>query len=99
MNTKIIQSEFTLFSKTLVSVNKMICVLKYCLYNIYKYKTRMTLFIKMKFKKSDDKYRVAGKITEYHIISKLIFLKIIILKIRKLFHVKNVCKNVKKHHV
>ena len=35
--------------------------------------TRMTTFIKTKFKKSDDqtnsdKYRVAANITEYHII-------------------------------
>ncbi len=40
-------------------------------------KTRMTTFIKTKFKISDDqtsidKYRLAGNITEYHIISKLI---------------------------
>ncbi len=38
----------------------------------------MTTFIKAKFNKSDDptnidKYRVAAKITEYHIISILIF--------------------------
>ena len=66
--------------------------------------TRMTTFIKTKFKKSDyqtniDKYKVAANITEYHIISKLIFLRIIIpifKKIRQLFHVKNVWKNVKK---
>ena len=43
----------------------------------------MTTFIKNKFKKSDnqtniDKYRVAVNITEYNIISKLIFLRIII---------------------
>ena len=48
----------------------------------------MTTFIKMKPKKSDDhtninKYRVAANITEYHIISKLIFLRIIIEKIKK----------------
>ncbi len=41
-------------------------------------KKRMTIFIKTKLKKSDDqtniiKYRVAANITEYHIISKLIF--------------------------
>ena len=62
----------------------------------------MTTFIKTKFKKSDnqtniDKYRVVANITEYHIISKLIFLRIIIPKFlekRQLFHVKNVCKNV-----
>ena len=60
--------------------------------------TRMTIFTKTKFKKSDDqtnidKYRVAANIKEYHIISKLIFLAIIILKfikIRQLFLVKNV---------
>ena len=53
----------------------------------------MTTFI-TKFKKSDeqtniDKYRVAANITEYHIILKLIFLRIIIpklMKIRQLFH-------------
>ena len=58
----------------------------------------MTTFIKAKIKKSDDqtdidKYRVAANITEYHIISKLIFLRIIIPKfmmIRQLFHVKNI---------
>ena len=33
-----------------------------------------------------DKYRLAANITEYHIISKLIFQRIII--IRQLFHVK-----------
>ncbi len=43
----------------------------------------MTTTIKGKLKKSDDqmnidKYRVAAIITEYHIISKLIFLRIII---------------------
>ncbi len=43
----------------------------------------MTTFIKTKLTKSDDqtnidKYRVAANITEYHIISKLIFLRIII---------------------
>ena len=53
----------------------------------------MTTFIKSKFKKSDDqtnidKYRVAANITEYHIESKLIFLRIIIPKfmnVRQLF--------------
>ena len=44
--------------------------------------TRMTTFIKTKFKKSDDhtnidKYRVAANITEYYIISKLIFYRIV----------------------
>ncbi len=48
----------------------------------------MTKFIKTKFKKSDDqtnidKCRVAANITEYYIISKLIFLKRIIPKIIK----------------
>ncbi len=42
-------------------------------------KTRMTTYIKTKFKKSVDqtyidKYRVVANITEYYIISKLIFL-------------------------
>ncbi len=42
----------------------------------------MTTFVKTKFKKSDDhtnvhKYRVAANITEYHIILKLIFLRIL----------------------
>ena len=48
-------------------------------------KTRMTPFIKTKFKISDDqtnidKYRLAANITEYHIISKLILQRIIITK-------------------
>ncbi len=51
---------------------------------------------KTKFTKPDDetnidKYRVAANITEHFIISKLIFLRIIIpkyMKIRHLFHVK-----------
>ena len=63
----------------------------------------MTTFIKAKLKKSDDqtnikKYRVAANITEHHIITKLIFQRIIILKFMKnmqLFHVKNVHNNVK----
>ena len=50
----------------------------------------------MKFNKSDyrtniDKFRVDANITEYHIISKIIFRRIIITKfmiIRQLFHVK-----------
>ncbi len=61
----------------------------------------------MKFKKSDDqtnidKYRVASNITEYYVISKLIFLRFIIPKfmmISQLYHVKNVFKNVKNQHV
>ena len=61
-------------------------------------------FIKAKLKKSDnqtdiDKYRVAANITEYHNLSTLIFLRIIIanfMKKRQLFHVKNILKNVKK---
>ncbi len=56
----------------------------------------MTAFIKAKFEKSDDqtnidKYRVAANITEFHMISKIIFLGIIIpkiMKIRQLCHVK-----------
>ena len=58
----------------------------------------------MKLKKSDDhtnidKYIEASYITEYPIISKLIFLRIIFskfMKIKKLFHVKNVCQNIEK---
>ena len=47
------------------------------------YLTRMTTFIKTKFKISDDqtnigKYRLAANITEYHIISKVILQRIII---------------------
>ena len=47
-------------------------------------KTRMTTFIKTKFNISDDqtnidKYRLAANITEYHIISKLIFQRILII--------------------
>ena len=39
----------------------------------------MTTFIKTKFKISDiNKYKLAANITEYHIISKLILLRIII---------------------
>ena len=46
-------------------------------------KTRMTIFIKTKFKISNDQtnidmYRLAANITEYHIISKLILQLIII---------------------
>ena len=71
--------------------------------SIYVYKTRMTTFIKTKFKISDDqtnidKYRLAANITEYHIISKLIFLRIIIpnfMMIRQLFHVKMCKMNVR----
>ncbi len=56
----------------------------------------MTTFIKTKFKKSDDqtnvdKYRVAANLTDNHILSKFIFLRIIIskfMKIRQLFRVK-----------
>ena len=53
-------------------------------------KTRMTTFIKTKFKKSDDqtnidKYRVAANIIEFQIISKSIFLKIIIPKFMKIW--------------
>ena len=48
----------------------------------------MTTFIKTKFKKSDDqtnidKYRVAANITEYHIILKSMFLRIVIPKYMK----------------
>ncbi len=57
--------------------------------------------MKAKLKQSDDqtninKYRAVENITEYHIISLLIFLIIIIIK--HLFHLKYVCKNVKNQH-
>ena len=60
--------------------------------------------MKTKIKISDDQtnidnYRLALNITEYHIISKLILPRIVIPKfmnIRQLFHVKNVCKSVKR---
>ena len=65
----------------------------------------MTTFIKAKLKKSDyqmniDKNRVAVNITEYHIILKLIFLRIIIPKfvMIQLFHVKKFFNNVKNLH-
>ena len=56
----------------------------------------MTTFLKVKLKELDDqtnivKYRLAANITYYHIISTLIFQRIIIPKfmmIRQLFHVK-----------
>ena len=62
--------------------------------------TRMTTFIKTKLKILDnqrniDKYSVAANITEYHIISKLIFLRIIIPKDKAIISCKNLCKNVK----
>ncbi len=55
----------------------------------------MTTFLKAKSKKSDDqtnieKYRVTANITNYHIISKLVFLRKNIIKfmmMRQLFHV------------
>ncbi len=58
----------------------------------------MTTFIKTKFKISDDKMfiddnRLAANIVQYHIVSKLFFLGIIILKfmmIRQLFNVKKI---------
>ena len=62
----------------------------------------MTTLIKTKLKKSDDqtnmdKYRVAANITKYHVISKSIFLRIIItnfIKLRQLFHLKMSTKNM-----
>ena len=59
-------------------------------------KTRMTTIIETKLKKFDnqtniDNYRVAVNNTEYQILSKLIFLSIIILKcmmIKQLYHIK-----------
>ena len=63
----------------------------------------MKTFLKARLRKSEEYwYRVAANITEYHIISKLIFLGIIIakfMKIMQLFYVKNVSKNVKDQHV
>ena len=66
----------------------------------------MTTFTKTKFKKSNDqrnidKYRVAANITEYNIVTKLFFLRIITPKfmiIRQSFYVKIVYKNVKNQH-
>ena len=52
----------------------------------------MTIFKKSDDQTNIDKYRVAANITEYHIISKLILQRIIILiflMIGHLFHVKN----------
>ncbi len=53
---------------------------KYLLYKVVK-----NLFIQAKLNKSDDqtiidKYRVSANITEHHIITKLIFVRIIIQK-------------------
>ena len=60
----------------------------------------MTILLKVKLKKSDDqtnidKYRLAANITEYHIISKLIFLRR--LRYSKINEHKAIisCKNVK----
>ncbi len=50
---------------------------------------RMTKFIKAKLK-----FRVAANITAYHIVSKLIFLKIINSKVIMIRQ----CKNVKNQH-
>ena len=69
--------------------------------------TRVTTFINTKFKISDDQtnmmsIRLAANITEYHIISKLIYLRINIPKVtmvRQLYHEKNACKIVKIQHV
>ncbi len=67
----------------------------------------MKTFIKAKLKKSDDKTNIdkcgeAANVAEYHIISKLIFLTIIIKKfmmLRQLFNLKNVYKNDKNQNV
>ncbi len=82
---KIKQEENKLFKNSNINLNNCVFI-----------ETRMTTFIKTKFKKSDEKtnidnYRIAANFTEYHIISKLIFLRIIITKfinIRQLFYVK-----------
>ena len=61
---------------------------KFCLYDYTSHKTSGIIFNK---NKNLQIYRVAANITEYHDISKLIFLRIIIPKfmmIRKSFHVK-----------
>ena len=83
----------TEFNESLVAFNKCqilewlkVCFLK-LMYIPVKWlsyiNTRMTTFMKTKFKKSDnqtniDKYRVLANSTEYHIISKLILQRIII---------------------
>ncbi len=57
---------------------------------------------KNKLEWQHSQYSVVANITEYHIISKLIFLRIIIpkfLKIKQFLPVKNECKNVKNQHV
>ncbi len=64
----------------------------------FKLWTRMTTFLKTKFKKSDDqtnidKYRVAANFKEYNILSKSIFCKI--MEVRQLFHVKREHKHTK----
>ena len=57
--------------------------------------TRMTTFIKTKLKILDnqrniDKYSVAANITEYHIISKSIFLRLKIHEEKEIISCKNV---------
>ena len=66
----------------------------------------LTTFIKLKakLKKSIDqtnidKYRVAANITEYQIISKLIFLRNIIPKFMMIVNYLFLVKNVKTQHV
>ena len=70
-----------------VPLDIVVCPKKYKYPSNQKYylfkKTRMTTFIKTKFKLSDDqtnivKHRLAANITEYHVISKLILQRIII---------------------
>ena len=60
----------------------------------------MTTFIKTKSKISEDqtnidKYRLAANITVYRIISKSIFLRIIIPKFMMISYVKNKIKRIK----
>ena len=58
----------------------------------------MTTFIKAKLKKSENqtnKYRLAANITEYHIISKSILLRII----NNHAKIHDVFKAVKNHHI
>ncbi len=63
-----------------ITGKKFILMVKICLLIEI---TRMTTFIKAKLKKSVaqsniDKYRVAANVTKYHIISKLMFRRIIV---------------------
>ena len=70
--------------------NFMLIILCYIVKGITN-KTRIATFIIAKLKKSKDqtnidKYELAANITEYHIISKLIFQRIIIPKFNTIRH-------------